>query len=71
MDRAWFHWHGGMFFRRGDEGTVEIGMGTGFDDVHVEHSIDSGSWASIVSSVSARGEDHTTFNEALNFHMQD
>lgn len=65
----WFHWIGGVYFRRADDGTVEIGEGPDFDDVTVKHRIDPNSWASIVSSVSHRGEDHETFTEANRFHM--
>jgi len=71
MNESWFHWYGGLFFRRGNEdGIVEIGSGTDFDSVTVIHSIDANSWASIVSSVSARGENHETFHEALEFHSK-
>lgn len=66
---SWFHWHGGIFFRRATDGSVEMGEGTNFDDVTVVHSIDPSSWASIVSNVSYRGEDHETFHEAFRFHQ--
>jgi hypothetical protein len=72
MDTAsWFHWSGGVYFRRAEDGTVEIGEGPDFDNVTVLHRIDPSSWASIVSTVSARGEDHETYNEALRFHSAD
>lgn len=69
MPGSWFHVSDGLFFRRAEDGAVEIGTGRSFDDVTVLQSIDANSWGSVVSSVSARGENHVTFHEALAFHL--
>ena len=69
MKRPWFHWYGGIYWRRADDGTVLIGKGEDFDNVDVVHRIDPNSWASIVSHVSERGETHETYQAALSFHM--
>jgi hypothetical protein len=63
-----FHSHTGWMFKRLDDGTVRMRnaqLDNG-DEIAVE--FDEGTWCSIVSFVSARGEDHATFNEALDFH---
>lgn len=68
--RSWFHVSNGFFFRRVEHGIVEIGQGPDFDHVTVVQTMDANSWASVVSSVCARGENSETFNEALDFHQQ-
>ncbi len=65
---GWFHVSNGLYFRRTDDGSVEVGRGPGFDDVEVIQTIDPSSWASVVSSMCARGENHLTYTEALAFH---
>lgn len=65
----WFHVSDGLYFRRTEEGDVEIGSGPDFDHVTVVQTIAPSSWASVVSSVCKRGEDHTTWTEALSFHQ--
>lgn len=67
---GWFHVAEGLFFRRTPDGAVEIGRGHDFDHVDVVQVIDASSWASVVSSVCARGEDHLTYTEALRFHQE-
>lgn len=64
----WFHWYGGIYFRRGDDGAVHIGEGTSFTTVTTLHRIDPASWGSIVSFVSAHGEDSLSFGLAEAFH---
>jgi len=71
MGSSWFHTHNGWFFRRGENGAVEVGQGPDFDNVEVVATFDDGTWASVVAYVSTRGEHHETFNQALQFHNQD
>lgn len=66
---GWFHVADGLFFRRAADGSVQIGRGPSFDEVEVVQSIDANSWASVISSVCARGENHSTYTEALLFHQ--
>lgn len=70
-----FHWKDGWYFERTDKGAVKIFHDTvhqmgdrdlGKCDVSLE--IDADSWASIVATVSARGENTATYNEARNLH---
>jgi len=70
--RGWFHVADGLYFRRADDaGVVELGRGPDFDHVQVVQRIDASSWGSVVSNVSAQGEDYATFNHALGFHQAD
>lgn len=68
---AWFHVSDGLFFRRADDGSVEVGEGADFDSVEVRQVIEPSSWASVVAGVCARDEDHVTHTEALDFHMRE
>jgi hypothetical protein len=68
---GWFHVADGLFFRRWNDGVVQIGQGPDFDHVGVIQTIDASSWASVVSSMCARGENHLTYTEALDFHEKD
>lgn len=65
-----FHWKDNWFFERREDGAVRIYHldEHGIADEDIE--IDADSWASIVASVSARGENAETFNEARQFHSQ-
>jgi len=67
---SWFHVGNGLFFRRTKDGSVDIGRGPDFEQVEVVQTIDPSSWASVISSVCARGEDHETWQEAQQFHMR-
>jgi len=63
-----FHYKDNWFFERIKDGAVRI--------YHLDNSglmdrgiaIDAASWASIIASVSARGETAETFGEAQDFH---
>lgn len=66
---SWFHVSSGLYFRRNDEGAVQIGRGSSFDDVEVIQTIEPSSWASVVASVSAAGETYLTYRAALAFHQ--
>lgn len=68
---GWFHVSNGLYFRRAEDGVVEVGAGPDFDSVEVLQRIDASSWASIVSTVSGRGETYLTFGEALTFHNRE
>lgn len=76
-----FHWKENIFFGRKADGDVRV---IAFKspppfppDPHTDYpsmltridlTIDAGSWASIVSSVSAQGENNMRFYDALRFH---
>lgn len=63
-DTLGFHAHSGQYFRRLDDGRVEI---RNSDGVFV---CDASTWASVVASVSARGETGETYRQALDFHQR-
>lgn len=67
---GWFHVSDGLFFRRVEDGAVEIGRGPDFDNVEVIQTIGPSSWASVISSVCARGETYFTYGEATAFHTR-
>jgi hypothetical protein len=64
-----FHAKDGWFFRREDDGSVHISapdsMGPG---AHQVVTLDADTWASVVASVSARGETADRFAKARRFH---
>ena len=62
MDGTGFHAGAGWFFKRLDEGKVEVRAPAG------TAIFDKDTWASIMASVSRRGEDGETFVAALDFH---
>ena len=68
-----FHAHSGWYFKRLDDGSVEVTHrknGPGFGDGEIIDSVvfDASSWASVVSSVSKEGETGERFYAALAFH---
>lgn len=69
--REGFHWQDGWYFRRTENGSVEV---TKTVANHVDSptllqfTIPAYHWASIVSSVSAEGETAQRWNEACDFH---
>ena len=65
---SWFHVDKGLFFRRLEDGSVEIGTGPDFNSVAPLQVIEPSSWASVISGMSARGENHITYQEAVEFH---
>ena len=69
-----FHFKDGWYFKRLEDGSVLIyheepisrAECAALIDAQIE--IDPGSWASIIASVSARGDTAETFREAVKFH---
>lgn len=66
---SWLHVSEGLFFRRHDDGSVEIGQGPDFNSVAPLQKIPPAQWASVVAFVSHQGEDGVTYTQAINFHM--
>ncbi len=69
--RDGFHWSRGMYFRRLQDGAVEITQtkdGGKTDEVEWQREIPPSEWASIVAAVSHRGETDDTHRAALDFH---
>ena len=64
-----FHSKQGLFFRRDEDGNVIVRKVVG-GRVMFKITLDSNSWASVMASVCARGEDAFTFEEARQFHQQ-
>jgi hypothetical protein len=69
--REGFHWQDGWYFRRTEDGSVEVTK-TSIDHVDspvlLQFTIPAYHWASIVSSVSDEGETSQRWNEACAFH---
>jgi len=63
-----FHWKDGWYFERILNGQVRIYHLDGFGLMDRGIAIDADSWASIVASVSARGDTAEAFQEAREFH---
>lgn len=66
-----FHWREGMYFKRIADGSVKITQTQGgghSEDVEWQKTIPASEWASIVSSVSKRGETSETYRAVLAFH---
>lgn len=63
MTAAAFHAREGWFWRRNSDASVTVYVEGGS-----ELTLDAWSWASVVASVSERGEDGPRFREALAFH---
>lgn len=64
-----FHWQDSIFFERTEDGSVRVTRGGDFNtDGDEIFAIERNSWASIVASVSAGGEQDGRFYEALRFH---
>ena len=61
-----FHAQQELFFERLEEGKVEI---TFPNSERV--TLNPEAWASVVASMSARGEDSNTYYEALTFHSKE
>jgi len=62
--------HNGFCAKRLEDGSVQLRhyRDATMTTVIWERILPEGVWASLVSSVSNRGEDGTTYNEALEFH---
>ena len=79
-----FHVRDGLFFGRRADGSVRIikmkpGYSTDFPVVYQVYpahmyefdiTVDENSWASVVASVSSKGESNGRFYEALDFHSR-
>lgn len=73
-----FHAHNGWFFKRLENGCVEVshrkqgpGIGFGEGEIIDSETFTADSWASIVSSVSKLGETGERFYEARKFHGEE
>ena len=63
-----FHAQDGLFFQRMENGTVEVMVKDGnriFQTV-----LTSDTWASVIASVSARGDTSFVWEEAIQFHNE-
>ena len=69
---GYFHTSNGLYFKRNEDHSVTIKqMKTPFvneTEVVFETTIDENSWASVIASVSASGEDNLRFYKALEWH---
>ncbi|MBA7654778.1 hypothetical protein ES703_62671 [subsurface metagenome] len=63
-----FHWKDNWYFARIGNGAVIIYHKDDHDIIDVDIEIDADSWASIVASVSAKGDTAEAFQEAREFH---
>ena len=66
-----YHWKDGWMFARvlsDGSGDVEIWQRSTKGDPRIELHIPAAEWASIVASVSARGENAETYQAAVKFH---
>ena len=63
-----FHSKNGLFFQRDEEGNVIVRKVTG-GRVMFKETLDANSWASVICSVSSRGENADNFQIAKSFHM--
>ena len=68
---SWFHAKEGWMFRREPYGSVTIEKRSNDrrQVPEMDVSFDAETWASIVASVCAEGENGTTFGKALEFHI--
>jgi hypothetical protein len=66
---SWLHVSEGLFFRRCEDGSVEIGQGPDFNSVAPLQKIPPTQWASVVAYVSHAGEDGATYSQAIDFHQ--
>ncbi len=68
--RDGFHWSDGLYFRRLNDGTVELTQTKHgrTDEVEWQREIPPSEWASIVAAVSYQGETKDTYETALGFH---
>ena len=57
-----FHYREGIFFARMKDGGVRV------DAPHASFIVDPHSWASVVASMSAGGEDAKSYEQARDFH---
>lgn len=68
-----FHWREGMYFRRIEDGSVQITQtqgGGNSEHIEWQRTIPPREWASIVAAVSAAGENAGTYRDALTEHMK-
>jgi hypothetical protein len=71
MDGNWGHWNSGYFFRRNEDGSVEMAY---HERANQESKLiagtifDANTWASIVAHVSTHGDNNPFWQQALDFH---
>jgi hypothetical protein len=65
-----FHTHGGWFWIRRFDGAVLIQRRTVNGNIAEEHVLSASEWASVVASMSLRGESDATRCEALELHLR-
>lgn len=64
-----FHWRDRIYFERTEDAGVKVTLGGDFEGGGYEmFTIDRNSWASIVASMSEKGEGDGRFYDALRFH---
>ncbi len=66
-----FHWRDGLFFERLTGGTVRVFRQQPEQEAQEVALIPPSEWASIVASVSERGENGDTHREAERFHQEE
>lgn len=70
--REGFHAHHGWYFRRNTDGSVTVEVAESAQEdapLQVGSTFDPDTWASIVASVSSRGEDAATWRAARELHQ--
>jgi hypothetical protein len=74
MELAPFHYKNALFFKRNTDGSVTIRQmaknHVDCKEIAFEVTIDQNGWASIVSSMSVKGESDGRFYKALEFHNE-
>lgn len=73
MEQGEFHLRDGLTFTRTEDGYVRIRKYSDSlkvkGELDFEIEVDPSSWASVVASVCAKGEDTHTYEDAFNLHM--
>ena len=66
----WLHVQDGLYFRRTEDGSVEVGKNDGFSSspIEIETIIPANSWGTVVATVSAFGDNPTSHRFILDFH---
>lgn len=70
QQRKGFHWRDDIYFQRMADGSVQVTSFWRYNNYPQERrwTIPSSEWASIVSSVSVRGETSESYQQAVDFH---
>ena len=64
------HTHNGWYWKREQDGSVTFTCRDKNGRALAHHNVTADEWASVVASVSLRGEDSATFDEARAFHAK-